>query len=81
MKKKTKLGAHHNEPQIQELAKKLKAHCDVNDGIFKHVPTLAHLSFSPPTSAAWLDIAFFFSFLFMQEKAAREVGKKNVTRH
>jgi len=79
MKKVTKLGAHHNEREIRALAEKLKAHCEVNEGIWKHVPTLGNLRFSPPTSAAWLDLAFFFSFLFMQEKADRM--KKNVTRH
>lgn len=77
MKKKTKLEAHHNEPQIRMLAEKLKAHCETKE-IWKHVPTLSHLRFSPPTSAVWLDLAFFFSFLFMLETKDRV---KNVTSH
>jgi hypothetical protein len=77
--RRTKLGAHHNEREIQVLAEKLKAHCDANVDIWKHVPTLSKLAFSPPASAMWLDLTFLFSFLFMQEKADR-VGK-NATKH
>jgi hypothetical protein len=81
MKKTTKLGAHHNEREIRDLAEKLRAHCEVNKGIWKHVPTLSHMQSSPPTSAVWLDLAFLFSFLFLQEKVDRERAAKNVTRH